>query len=93
MDFEWDEAKRKLNLIKHGVDFKDVYEVFDAPMTITFDARRAYGEDRWIGIGQLRGTTVVIVFTERGRESVRIISARRMKKHEKEKNSKRKNRF
>lgn len=28
--FEWDEAKREANLVKHGVDFVDALEVFAA---------------------------------------------------------------
>jgi uncharacterized DUF497 family protein len=29
--FVWDEAKRKSNLEKHGLDFKDAYLVYENP--------------------------------------------------------------
>ena len=35
-------------------------------MLTGLDEREDYEEDRWIGIGLLRGIVVVIVFTERG---------------------------
>ena len=45
--FEWDEAKRKANLVKHGVDFVDALEVFsDARRVERVDDRREYGEER-----------------------------------------------
>jgi uncharacterized protein len=43
MKFEWDEAKRRLNLKKHGIDFIDILEAFDSPMWIYLDSRREYG--------------------------------------------------
>jgi hypothetical protein len=41
----WDEAKRKINLEKHGLDFADAYLVYDNPDKITFQSTRK-GEDR-----------------------------------------------
>ena len=29
MRFEWDEEKRKINLLKHGIDFVDVQQIFE----------------------------------------------------------------
>lgn len=74
MRFEWDEWKRQRNIRKHGFDFKDAWQIFNAPMLVALDEREDYGEDRWIGIGMLKGRVVVLVFTERGEESIRIIS-------------------
>ncbi|MFN0145487.1 MAG: BrnT family toxin [Dehalococcoidia bacterium] len=31
MRFEWDEGKRRANLRKHGLDFRDAAEVFSGP--------------------------------------------------------------
>jgi uncharacterized DUF497 family protein len=31
MAFEWDEDKRQANLVKHGVDFRRMTELFDGP--------------------------------------------------------------
>ena len=84
MQFEWDPAKNRVNVRKHHIDFVDVPEIFDAPMLTSPDVREDYGEDRWVGIGQLRDLIVVIVFTEPVPETIRIISARRALKHERQ---------
>ena len=85
MRFEWDEAKNRANLRRHRVDFADVPQVFDGPMYIALDEREEYGEERWIGIGFLKQAIVVVVFTERPDDTIRIISARKAQKHEREK--------
>jgi len=85
MRFEWDEAKNKSNIRKHRIDFADIPTVFEGPMLVILDAKQEYGEDRWIGIGLLRATIVVVVFVERPHETIRIISARKAVKYEREK--------
>jgi len=83
MKFTWDEAKRQSNLVKHGLDFADASAVF-AGITFTFeDDRFDYGEQRFITLGMLKGTVVVIAHTERG-EDIRIISMRKATKNEQE---------
>jgi len=72
--FEWDERKRKTNIRKHGYDFGDAWRVFRLPMLVALADRQDYGEDRWIGIGMLNTRVVVIVFTERDEDTIRIIS-------------------
>ena len=51
-------------------------------MYVAPDISENYGEDRWIGIGDFSGRIVVIAFTERGDETIRIISMRKALKHE-----------
>jgi len=46
------------------------------------DVREDYGENRWVGIGTIRGRTTVVVFTERGPEPIRIISLRKATRRE-----------
>ena len=82
MDFEWDDEKNKSNIQKHGFDFTDAWEIFEAPILAALDDREDYGEDRWIGIGSLRDQIVVIVFAERDPETIRVISLRKALKHE-----------
>ena len=82
MNFEWDEDKRQANVSKHGFDFADASQIFEGPMLTGLDEREDYGEDRWIGIGLLKGIEVVIVFVERGEDTIRIISLRKALKHE-----------
>jgi uncharacterized DUF497 family protein len=44
MRFVWDEAKRRINLTRHGIDFADVPQVFDGLTSDLFDVRYDYGE-------------------------------------------------
>lgn len=85
MQFEWDEAKNLENIRKHGIDFSDVFEVFENPMLTELDERFDYGEDRWLSIGFLGVGVIVIVWTERQDNLIRIISARRANRYEREK--------
>lgn len=82
MRFEWDDDKNRANIRKHGFDFSEVGEVFRGPMLARLDTREDYGEPRWQGIGMLRGCPVVVIFTERMPDTIRIISLRKAKKHE-----------
>ena len=77
MDFEWDEAKRELNLAKHGLDFSDAPNMFELPMLSALDTRHDYGEERWLGIGLLQGRVVVVIFTQPNTKTIRIISLRK----------------
>jgi uncharacterized DUF497 family protein len=84
MKFEWDERKNEANIRKHGFDFRDGWELFQGPILARLDEREDYGEDRWQGIGLLRGQVVVVIFTQRQPDVVRIISLRKARKHERE---------
>jgi uncharacterized DUF497 family protein len=81
MNLEWDEVKRQSNLRKHRLDFADVEIVFSGA-TFTFeDDRFEYSEDRYITLGLLRGTVVVIAHTEQ-ENMIRVISMRKATKNE-----------
>lgn len=84
MQFEWDDAKNLENIRKHRIDFVDVPAMFDAPMLIELDERFDYGEERWSGIGFLRSAVAVVVWTERQENVIRIISARRANRYERQ---------
>lgn len=47
MRFEWDEEKRAVNLKKHGIDFADVWRVFENEIDVIIDDRFDYGETRY----------------------------------------------
>jgi uncharacterized DUF497 family protein len=81
MTFEWDENKNTINISKHGIDFNDIVSAFYNEMLIQKDAREDYGEDRFIGIGKIMTVEVVIVWTNRD-DKIRIISARKANKKE-----------
>ena len=80
--FEWDEAKRKTNIAKHGIDFDDVQGMFTSLILVGPDVRKDYGEPRKIGFGFIRGRLMAVAFTERGPNSIRIISARKANQRE-----------
>jgi uncharacterized DUF497 family protein len=49
---------------------------------VDIDDREDYGEVRWVGIGWLQGTLIVVVWTEPEDDVIRIISARKADQHE-----------
>jgi hypothetical protein len=84
LKFEWDDAKASANYRKHGVTFEQAAYAFRDPFAIEwFDDSAAHGEERFILLGRVGGQILSVVYTERG-ERLRIISARRATKHEKE---------
>lgn len=77
MRYEWDETKRQENLRKHGVDFADAVAVLEDPFNITLEDDSEH-EARFITLGASAiGSVLYVVWTERSRDIVRIISARR----------------
>ena len=49
----WDEAKRRANLPKHGIDFADAERIFRGFTLTAEDTREAYGERRFLTLGLL----------------------------------------
>ena len=80
MKFEWDPDKNRANIEKHGIDFEDAKELFDQP-TIE-DTLERKGEERTVAYGYLHGHPLVVVYTERGNDTYRLISARLATKEE-----------
>ncbi len=81
--FDWDDNKRRANVIKHGIDFDDAKDVFYDPAAYTFVSSRAVSERRYVTVGSMRGTLVAVIFTRRG-QAIRIISARPARRSEKQ---------
>lgn len=82
MRYEWDETKRQTNLRQHGIDFADIPQVLEGDLFVLEDDRYEYGETRFIAFGLLSGRVVVVAYTERGEDVIRLISARKASKHE-----------
>ncbi len=80
---EWDEAKRRFNIEKHGIDFLDAPEVLNDPGQYTYRSKHPEHEARYVTVGKVKGVIVAIIFTPRG-QKLRIISARRARKYERE---------
>ena len=82
--FEWDEAKNRTNLRKHGLTFAEASEVFRDPFHFSEVERFEAGEQRRRTIGRIKRLVLVMVahtttdVDDTGVlfEVVRIISAR-----------------
>jgi uncharacterized DUF497 family protein len=83
MRFEWDEAKRRSNLRRHGFDFLDAEKVFASKTFSYEDDRFDYGEIRILTIGILDGRVVAVTHTETD-EVTRVISMRKALRNEEE---------
>lgn len=84
LQFEWDGDKAAANARKHGVSFEQAALAFRDLFAVEWiDTRESYGEERMVLLGTSQGQILAVVYTERG-ERIRIISARRATKHEKE---------
>ena len=82
MRYSFDPAKRAANLKKHGFDLADAPQVIESGRTVTFDDRRFdYGEERFVTLGPL-GDTLVVVVTAETEDHIRIISMRKADRHE-----------
>ncbi|MBR5734012.1 MAG: BrnT family toxin [Desulfovibrionaceae bacterium] len=76
MRFEWDEAKNLINKKIHHMPFEYAARVWQDERRIErFDDEHSRDEERWITIG-LINNVVFVVFTYRGEDCVRLISAR-----------------
>ena len=82
LQFEWDEDKAALNLAKHGVSFLTAAAIFANEVVERIDNREDYGEVRFIALGRVGLTVYRVVYTWRGEDVIRIISAQKASKHE-----------
>jgi uncharacterized DUF497 family protein len=82
-NFEWDENKRRANVVKHGIDFADAAEAFGDPRQFTYRSPRRSSEERFLSVGTVHGRLIAVVFTRRG-DKIRIISARPARQNERE---------
>ncbi len=82
MRFEWDPAKAKANIIRHGISFEDARAVF-ADLNALELLDDTTEEERWRLLGKAGSEILMVVYTERG-DRIRIISARKASKREQE---------
>ena len=79
---EWDEAKRAINIAKHGLDFIRADLLFDGRPILTVSGSHP-SETRMLSVGMLDDLFVTAVWTWRG-ENRRIISFRRARHEERD---------
>ncbi|NKC17148.1 MAG: BrnT family toxin [Gammaproteobacteria bacterium] len=79
-EFEYDEAKSRANLKKHGIDFFSAQELWNDPDALEIKASSA-DEPRFLVIGLIQGKHWSAVVTYR-EDKIRLISVRRSRKKE-----------
>ena len=88
--FDWDPVKARNNQRKHRVTFEMAATIFNDPLQVSIsDDEHSDDEERWVTLGRARnGTLLVVAHTHHetgvNTVNVRIISARRATKHERQ---------
>jgi uncharacterized DUF497 family protein len=73
---DWDPAKAKANLREHGVSFAEAVSVLEDEFALTREDPDAQGEQRFVTLGLSSvGNLMVVVYTYREPDIVRVISA------------------
>lgn len=85
MEFEWDDAKRAANIAKHGLDFGAARSIWRRPVIDPAGVRIVDGEARLAAIGIVGEDEIIVavVYTRRGNR-IRLISARRARRNERQ---------
>jgi uncharacterized DUF497 family protein len=74
--YEWDEAKRQINIDKHSIDFLDADLVFESSTKITVDVSRSSDREiRYADFAEVKGYVLKLVYTVRSK-AVRCVSLR-----------------
>ncbi len=85
MIFDWDDNKAASNYRKHHIKFDTASRVFDDVHAVEIFDGIYDGEERSKIIGDVGGTLIVaVIFTERGDQTIRLISARKANEHERQ---------
>ena len=86
LSFEWNEKKNASNKKKHGVSFEEAKSVFtDQFARLISDPDHSDDEDRFILLGtSIHSRLLVVCHCIRVNDSIRIISARKADKQERE---------
>lgn len=93
MDFVWDKNKAELNREKHGVSFEEAKSVFDDyEALLIYDPDHSEDEDRFIlmGMSSILRVLVVCHCYRDENEIIRISSARKATKNERNEYERRK---
>jgi uncharacterized DUF497 family protein len=82
--FQWDRRKGAANLSKHGVSFESACEAFFDPFVRWIELETVDGDKRESLMGMTTGWDLLVVaYVDRG-ESMRIISARKATRQERQ---------
>jgi uncharacterized protein len=85
MHIEWDPAKATANLRAHEVSFSEAATVLEDEFALTREDPDTVGEQRLVTLGMSSfGNLLVVVYTYREPNSVRLISAWKANKRQRE---------
>ena len=81
-EFDWDPAKARANVAKHGISFEEAMAVFLDPLALSRpDPDSSQIQERWITMGLAAPGLTLVVHThveiDDNRIYIRVISARR----------------
>ena len=85
IEFEWDPAKARANVKKHGVSFEEAQSIFYDEFAVQFfDEAHSSDEERFLLLGMsTRANLLLVCHCEReAGQVIRIISARKATKRE-----------
>ncbi len=82
MEFEWSPAKARINLQKHRVSFDEARTVFADPLAMTILDTAEHEEERFITVGDSAHPRLIVVVHYEISGRIRIISARRATRRE-----------
>ena len=83
MEIEWNHEKAASNIREHGVSFEEACSSLLDTDALVLEDLDSEGENRWILIGMSdRVRLLTVVYTLRGDDSIRLISARKSSRKE-----------
>jgi hypothetical protein len=83
MEIQYDPSKAESNESKHGVSFDEATSVLFDPMGLIFEDNDSEYEHRWVLLGMSnKDRLLVVVYTLRDDEIIRLISARKATRKE-----------
>jgi hypothetical protein len=82
MDFEWNSAKAKANLLQHRVDFADAATCFYDDHALTISDPDSEGEERFLSIAMAANGRVLVTSFAFRENRIRIISSRKASRGE-----------
>lgn len=82
---EWDQRKADANLRAHAIDFAEAVTVLDDAFALTREDSDAVGEQRFVTVGLSdQANLLVVVYAYRERDIIRLLSAWRANKRQRE---------
>ena len=82
MRLQYDDRKNQINIRKHGISIPELATIFDDPNVIMDEVDEGHSEfeERYLAYGwTAKGCYVLVWYTYRGEDTIRIIGGRKLK--------------